>query len=53
MDKKEALKVLDDNIKQADMYCDKNDVDNEDIRYLQAIKVARDTLKLVVTLQEK
>lgn len=52
MNKKEALKILDSNIKQADAFCQQNEVSKEDKEYVDAVKIARDVLEFVIKLQD-
>lgn len=52
MNKREALNVLNINIKQADEFCDYNEVSVDDKQYLDAIKIARDVLESIIKLQD-
>ena len=52
MNKRDALKVLDSNIRQADAFCQNNEVSKEDKEYLDAIKIARDVLESVIKFQD-
>ena len=52
MNKREALDVLNANIRQADAFCQNNEVSKEDEEYLDAIKIARDVLEFVIKLQD-
>ena len=52
MNKKEALNVLNANIKQADEFCNYNEVSIGDKQYLDAIKIARDVLESVIKFQD-
>ena len=52
MNKREALNVLNANIKQADAFCKQNEICKEDKEYLDAIKIARDVLEFVIKLQD-
>lgn len=52
MNKREALNILDINIKQADEFCNYNEVSTDDKQYLDAIKIARDVLESVIKLQD-
>lgn len=52
MNKREALKILDVNIRQADAFCQQNEVSKEDKEYVDAIKIARDVLKFVIKFQD-
>ena len=52
MNKREALHILDINIKQADEFCNYNEVSIGDKQYLNAIKIARDVLEGVIKLQD-
>lgn len=52
MNKREALNVLNANIKQADEFCNYNEVSIGDKEYLDAIKIARDVLEFVIKLQD-
>ena len=52
MNKREALNVLNINIKQADEFCNYNEVSIGDKQYLEAIKIARDVLESVIKLND-
>ena len=52
MNKREALDVLNSNIRQADAFCLQNEVSKEDKEYLDAIKIARDVLEFVIKFQD-
>lgn len=52
MNKREALKILDVNIRQADAFCQQNEVSKEDKEYVDAVKIARDVLEFVIKLQD-
>lgn len=52
MNKREALNVLNINIKQADEFCANNEVSAGDKQYLEAIKIARDVLESVIRLND-
>ena len=52
MNKREALKILNKNIEQADKFCKYNETSKDDDEYLCAIKIARDVLNGVVMLQD-
>lgn len=52
MNKREALNVLNVNIKQADAFCQQNEICKEDKEYIDAIKIARDVLEFVIKLQD-
>lgn len=52
MNKREALHILNDNIRDADRFCDYNEVSAGDKQYLEAIKIARDVLESIVKLQD-
>lgn len=52
MNKHEALNVLNINIKQADEFCNYNEVSIGDKQYLEAIKIARDVLESVIKLND-
>lgn len=52
MNKREALNVLNINIKQADEFYNYNEVSAGDKQYLEAIKIARDVLESVIRLND-
>lgn len=52
MNKREALKVLNSNIRQADVFCQQNEIGKEDKEYIDAVKIARDVLESVVKFQD-
>lgn len=52
MNKREALNILNINIKQADEFCNYNEVSIGDKQYLDAIKIARDVLESVIKFQD-
>lgn len=52
MNKREALNVLNINIKQADEFYNYNEVSTGDKQYLEAIKIARDVLESVIRLND-
>lgn len=52
MNKREALHILNTNIKDADRFCENNEVSTGDKQYLQAIKIARDVLESIIKLQD-
>ena len=52
MNKREALHILNDNIRDADIFCDYNEVSTGDKQYLEAIKIARDVLESIIKLQD-
>ena len=52
MNKREALNILNINIKQADEFCNYNEVSTGDKQYLEAIKIARDVLESVIRLND-
>lgn len=52
MNKREALNVLNVNIKQADEFCQQNEIGKEDKEYIDAVKIARDVLESVIKFQD-
>lgn len=52
MNKREALHILNNNIRDADRFCDYNKVSTGDKQYLEAIKIARDVLESIIKLQD-
>lgn len=52
MNKREALHILNVNIRDADRFCENNEVSAGDKQYLQAIKIARDVLESIIKLQD-